>query len=1142
MSDTRAGFLARLFGAHDGEALSPAGDLRGQALAISRSCAVAQFAPDGRFVSLNDAFLAILGFSREELRGKGHQILLDPALAGEAKALWDRLMRGQFDSAVYRRLGKDGRERWLDGTYAPLPDASGRTSAVVLVARDVSAQHVRGQRRERTLEALSRQQALAEFSLDGAFLEASEAYLQLLGFAEAGVAPKKHGDVMTQAELASPTYQAMWTRLAQGESVVGRARRRLTQGQELAVHATLIPVRDEHGQTVGVLEQLIDASAEANSEAERTREFALLEDATLSAEFSAQGQLLGANEGLRNLLGLAPRDLPAKPHTLVFDTHQLAHVPAWDRLAQGQAQSGLWALRSKAGADLWMQGTCQPVPDAQGAVARVALRGTDVTAGVRAAREREREALALAAVEALSEYSPAGKLLSANAKFRDLHGYAQGELPEVVHADLVDPKTRQGEPYLALWTGLARGEGGGLRHRRVVAKVAELWLDTILVPVLDEQGQLTKVMEYARDCTQAVMEQALVQAQLDGINGARALVEINPDGRILGANEIFLKLTGYTQAEVRANRHAFLVTPKEAASAPYKELWAKLGRGEYQAGQGRYLAKGGRELWLLVNFYPIIGLDGRVAKIVQYATDVTEQRRRVEDHEGQIAAIRRAQAVIELAPDGSILAVNDNFLSSMGYTAEELLGKNHSVLMHPAAARDPEYQEFWATLRAGGDVYGRFSRVAKGGATLWWDVSYTPILDEAGAPIKVLCCSRDVTAVAVAEEALRHAVAQTQDVVSSAQAGDLQQRIPLDGKSGAVEALCIGVNALVQSLADMVSTVKESTTVIKTAAGEIAAGYNDLSHRTEEQASSLQQTASSIEQLTATVRQNADSARQANGLAVGASDVAVKGGEVVAEVVTTMGSIHESSKKIVDIISVIDGIAFQTNILALNAAVEAARAGEQGRGFAVVATEVRNLAQRSAAAAKEIKALISDSVDKVGQGTKLVGQAGETMTDVVTSVRRVASIIAEIASASAEQSDGIDQVNQAVSQMDTATQQNASLVEQAAASAEQLREQAGELANLVASFSRETSLPVRERRAPDRAQNVTRLPAAKAVAAPRPAERKALPAAKPSQAGVRPAVQTQPRKEPAPRASRPAIPVNRTVNGTSSAEPEWEEF
>ena len=335
--------------------------------------------------------------------------------------------------------------------------------------------------------------------------------------------------------------------------------------------------------------------------------------------------------------------------------------------------------------------------------------------------------------------------------------------------------------------------------------------------------------------------------------------------------------------------------------------------------------------------------------------------------------------------------------------------------------------------------------------------------------------------------------------------GDLSVNVNI--KPNDKSSMLAAMRDMEQQLTSIVRGIKGSSDTIASAAQQIAAGNADLSQRTEQQASSLEETASSMEELTGTVKQNAENARQANQLAAGASNVAVKGGEVVNQVVSTMSSINESSKKIADIIGVIDGIAFQTNILALNAAVEAARAGEQGRGFAVVASEVRTLAQRSAAAAKEIKTLITDSVNKVGQGTRLVDEAGKTMGEIVSSVKRVTDIMAEIAAASEEQTSGIEQVNQAIVQMDQVTQQNAALVEEAAAAAESMQQQSQHLIKAVSTFklrAAETAVshvhtrhqvehpPVahgketgeteekwdgaKERRGPNRAKNVARLP------------------------------------------------------------------
>ncbi|WP_269148698.1 methyl-accepting chemotaxis protein [Hydrogenophaga crassostreae] len=365
--------------------------------------------------------------------------------------------------------------------------------------------------------------------------------------------------------------------------------------------------------------------------------------------------------------------------------------------------------------------------------------------------------------------------------------------------------------------------------------------------------------------------------------------------------------------------------------------------------------------------------------------------------------------------------------------------------------------------------------------------------------------------------------------------GDLSRAIVVT-RTDEMGGLLTALNTMRQSLTDTVAQVRSATDSINVASSEIAAGNQDLSARTEQAASNLEETAASMEELTSTVTQSADAARQANQLAASASEVAVRGGQVVSQVVTTMEEINHSSKKISDIIGVIDGIAFQTNILALNAAVEAARAGEQGRGFAVVASEVRNLAQRSAEAAKEIKGLIGTSVDKVDAGSRLVAEAGQTMSEIVGSVQRVTDIIGEITAASGEQSSGISQVNTAVNQLDQMTQQNAALVEQSAAAAESLKDQAMKLAQVVQLFRLDAGTQVSLSR--------QARPVVMASMAPAPLLHKAAPKLTPPKSSIKPATNgTSPMalKRPKPASTTPAVtaPVKASTGGD---EGEWESF
>jgi methyl-accepting chemotaxis protein len=543
-----------------------------------------------------------------------------------------------------------------------------------------------------------------------------------------------------------------------------------------------------------------------------------------------------------------------------------------------------------------------------------------------------------------------------------------------------------------------------------------------------------------------------LQGQIAAIGKAQAVIEFQLDGTIITANENFLNTVGYRLEEVKGQHHSMFVDPVFRAGDEYRRFWEKLARGEYDANQYKRIAKGGREVWIQASYNPIFNTDGKPLKVVKYATDVTAQVLATTEAKGQLEAINRAQAVIEFTLEGKILTANDNFLNTVGYRLEEVKGQHHSLFVDPVFRAGDEYRRFWEKLARGEYDANQYKRIAKGGREVWIQASYNPIFDADGKPYKVVKYATDVTAQVKLSHEMEQSVAQTQELIKAAVDGDLARRLDTKGKTGDLQKLGDAINSLLETVSDIVSNVKHAAGEVFRGAEEISQGNANLSQRTEEQSSSLEETASSMEEMTSTVKQNADNAGQANQLATAARDQAEKGGAVVGNAVKAMGDINDSSKKISDIISVIDEIAFQTNLLALNAAVEAARAGEQGRGFAVVATEVRSLAGRSATAAKEIKELIQDSVRKVADGSLLVTQSGQTLEQIVLSVKKVSDIVAEIAAASREQSSGIEQVNKAVMQMDEMTQQNAALVEQATAASQSMADQARDLTKMMERY------------------------------------------------------------------------------------------
>lgn len=465
------------------------------------------------------------------------------------------------------------------------------------------------------------------------------------------------------------------------------------------------------------------------------------------------------------------------------------------------------------------------------------------------------------------------------------------------------------------------------------------------------------------------------------------------------------------------------------------------------------------------HYSPIMGEGDKVIGALFVGVDYTEQ----------IKSITNRIHALQIGETGSFYALNSNegpnygvavagvgkegknFLGLKGAdgreVVKELLAKKNGVLQYEAQTEDGSSRDRIAAFAS----FDEWKWVVVGSAytdEVTKEARTLRMFAGLGGLISVIfiCVALYLVIVRMVTQPLGQATHIAEKIAS----GDLSTREETT-RNDEIGKLQKAVNSISLGLANVVWNVRNGTGTLASASKEIASGNQDLSSRTEEQASSLEETASSMEQLTSTVRQNAENARQANQLAASASDIAVKGGDVVAEVVETMHAIHDSSRRIADIINVIDGIAFQTNILALNAAVEAARAGEQGRGFAVVATEVRSLAQRSATAAREIKALIDDSVGKVAAGNKLVENAGATMQEIVTSVKRVTDIMTEIAEASKEQSDGIEQVNQAITQMDQVTQQNAALVEESAAAAESMQGQTAELVKQVQLFKLRTT-------------------------------------------------------------------------------------
>lgn len=530
---------------------------------------------------------------------------------------------------------------------------------------------------------------------------------------------------------------------------------------------------------------------------------------------------------------------------------------------------------------------------------------------------------------------------------------------------------------------------------------------------------------------------------LSAVSKSQAIIEFDLQGKVLTANENFCRALGYELKEIVGNHHRMFCDSSYVTTPAYHDFWARLGRGEYDAGTYKRLGKDNREIWIQASYNPVFR-NGKPAKVVKFATDVTEAKKKAIDDAGKLQALSRSQAVIEFLPTGEILTANENFCSAMGYALSEIVGKHHSIFCDPAYARTEEYKRFWQRLAQGEFIANEFVRYGKGGKEIWIQAAYNPIVDADGRVYKVVKFATDVTS-------RMSAISELAGALRSLSEGDLTKMLERPFVPS-MEQLRHDFNATIEKLSETLTTVGHNASAIAAGSRELGDSAEAFSRRTEQQAASVEETAAALEEITTTVADSSQRAEEAGRLVAETKRGAEESGTVVRNAVAAMDQIEKSSREITNIIGVIDDIAFQTNLLALNAGVEAARAGEAGKGFAVVAQEVRELAQRSASAAKEIKALIMTSSQHVKNGVGLVGQTGKALEEIVTQVADINTNVAAIVKASKEQTIGLREINSAINSLDQTTQQNAAMVEESTAASLRLANEADTLHTLLAQF------------------------------------------------------------------------------------------
>jgi methyl-accepting chemotaxis protein len=532
-------------------------------------------------------------------------------------------------------------------------------------------------------------------------------------------------------------------------------------------------------------------------------------------------------------------------------------------------------------------------------------------------------------------------------------------------------------------------------------------------------------------------------ARYDAISQSHALIWFSPDGVVQGANDNFCKALGYDPKEIIGQHHRIFVDQALRDTPEYTAFWRDLAAGKHNRGQFRRISKKGQDVWIEASYDPIVD-HGKVVGVVKIAADITDTKTRSMHNENILRALDRSVAVIEFDPDGVVVEANPAFCQAMGYDRSDVVGQKHRIFCDNAYAASSDYADFWKKLRAGEFFSDTYRRVGKNGKEVWIQATYNPVFSSRGNIYRIVKFATDITDRMKAVGTLSAAIGELAN-------GNLTSQVTKE-LDRSMESTRSDFNTAVARLDRVVGEIAGASRDIAATSRDLLDNAGAIAKRTEQQASSLEETSAALEQITQTVNDASRRATEAGELVRQTRQSAEDSGGVVSAAVAAMGQIEQSSREISNIISVIDEIAFQTNLLALNAGVEAARAGEAGKGFAVVASEVRELAQRSAKAAKEIKALITTSSNQVQAGVELVDRTGRALETIVARVQDIDRNVAAIVEASREQTVGIKEINQAVTALDQGTQQNAASVEEQNAASHQLADRADALAALIGQF------------------------------------------------------------------------------------------
>lgn len=602
----------------------------GLVAALDAAQAVIQFDLQGNIISANENFLLTVGYTAEDISGQHHRIFCEPEYADspEYAEFWADLARGETKAKVFKRITKSGKEVWINASYNPLRDDTGEQIGVVKFATDVTEQKRIDALNESKVKALDKAQAIIEFDISGNIKTANDNFLAATGYQLDEIVGNHHSMFCDPGYVDSDEYRAMWDSLAAGETRAGVFKRIRKDGSDVWINASYNPVLDSAGKILGIVKFATDVTEERIKSADDKGKLAAMERVQARVEFDTGGHVLSANENFLNTVGYSMEEIQGQHHRMFCDPEyakSAEYRDLWANLNKGDFNSGLFRRLNRKREEIWLRASYNPIFDPEGNVIKVVKYATDVTEHTRCQADYEGKVNAISRAQAVIEFDLEGCVLAANQNFLDALGYSLDEIVGKHHRMFCEPAYTNSPEYKQFWDTLADGQHQSLECKRLTKAGKEIWINATYNPIYDARGKVVKYVKFATDITEAKCISADNEGKLNALDRSRAIIEFDLEGNILTANEAFLRETRYQLAEIVGQHHSIFCEPEYASSTAYQQFWAKLRSGEFDTGRYKRITKDGSPLWIEASYNPILDAEGRLYKVVKFASNINMQ-------------------------------------------------------------------------------------------------------------------------------------------------------------------------------------------------------------------------------------------------------------------------------------------------------------------------------------------------------------------------------------------------------------------------------------------------------------------------------------------------------------------------------------